>query len=353
MNLWEFEYLGYYKPGSMSNKSLNFQKYRKGKGHKKDTYASLARVKCNTVYSCDSCNATYGKTPQYGSCNRCNGENFHTVGCGEVSYAEHFTPSLDVEQLFSNPQQSRALTVNMNQHYSQANIGPHDQIVKPVLVMPTAFEYSKNDRDIFSRSDYTYRDEEYETFNRQIPSLNVAYSNKQLMVPNSRNCVAKPKVQKFPISPMRLFRWKAPPRFRCNAYSHRRYDDQSWGAKPILAKKLGTNYWCSTRDQFGRQHGTRFSKKDLGLDNSMVPTITSPNPLPQDAMQPKLYKGSPIWKITLEMRPREYKDETYQYSLYLPGKFSLQKYMEDLSEIPLNQGTIELCPNDPTVEEVL
>ena len=68
MNLWEYEYLGYYRPGSMANKSLDFQKTRRGKGFHRDTYATLARVKCNTVYSCDSCHATFEKQPKCRLC---------------------------------------------------------------------------------------------------------------------------------------------------------------------------------------------------------------------------------------------------------------------------------------------
>ena len=375
MNLWEFEYLGYYKPGSMANKSLDFQKSRKGKGFHSDTYATLARVKCNTVYSCDSCYATYEKQPNYG-CDRCNGKDFNTVGCGAISYAEHFTPSLDVGQLFSNPQQSGVLTVNQNQHYTEANIGPNGQIVKRVLVMPTAFEYSKNAEvrgaNTRGRTDYVNQDKDYKKFMQQIPSLNVAYSSKHLMIPNSANCVAKPKVQEFPISPMRIFRWPAPPRFRCTNYQHRKYNQTNTWDKPIIARELGTNYWCTTRDEFGRQHGIRWSKKGKGLDNSMVPTLTSPNPLPFNpncrdqggcvctpndppgcVFEPKQYKGGAIYRLTLEMRPRKHMDETYQYSLLLPAKFSLQRFMKNLAEIPINQGTLEFCPNDPVVEEAL
>ena len=143
MNLWEFEYLGYFQPGSLGNESLKFKKSG-GKGYKRDTYATLARVKCNKVYSCTSCHTTYVSKPQYDRCQRCSGEDMRPVGCGKVSYAEHIAPSLDVDQLFSNPQQDRSLTVNQNMQYTQANIGPHDQIVRPVLVMPTAFEYSKS-----------------------------------------------------------------------------------------------------------------------------------------------------------------------------------------------------------------
>ena len=106
-------------------------------------------------------------------------------------------------------------------------------------------------------------------------------------------------------------------------------------------------------ESHGRQHGARFSRRRLGLDNSMVPTITSPNPLPLNAIQPKLYQESRIYKITLEMRPRKYQDETFQYSLYLPEKYSLQPFMKDITEIPLNQGGTEFCPNDPTVDELL
>jgi len=188
---------------------------------------------------------------------------------------------------------------------------------------------------------------------RQIPSLTVAYSNKKLMVPNSSNCVAKPLVQQFPISPMRLLRWEAPPRFKCVNYAHRDYSQRGWGDVFKLGLDLGTSYWCTYVDPYGKQHGKRWSRKELGLDNSMVPTITSPNPLPADSIQPKLYKGAPIYRITLEMRPRKHLEETYQYSLYLPGKFSLQPFMEDLTAIPLNQGGTEICPNDPVVEEAL
>jgi len=354
MHLWEFEYLGYYHPGSMGTKSLKFIKYRQGKGYRRDKYPILARVKCNTVYSCDSCHTTYGKTPQYGRCDRCNGENFHTVGCGEVSYAEHFTPSLTVSQLFSNPQKERSITVNENIHDTPANIGPHTQTVKSVTGLPTAFECLQSQKSRFSsRSDYTYRDESLEDFNKEIPSLTVAYSNKKLMIPNNANCIAKPKVEQFPISPMRLFRWPGPTRFKCCNSDHRVYDSTGYGNVFILCKDLGTSYWCTTRGPYGRQHGTRFKHKQKGLDNTMVPTITSPNPLPSDAIQPREYQGAPIYRITLEMRPRKYKDETYQYSLYLPGRFSLQKYMEDLLDIPLNQGALEFCPNDPKVEESL
>ena len=172
MNLWEFEYLGYYEPGSMGNKPLKFDKYKKGSGFRRDTYPTIARVKCNTVFSCTSCNATYGRTPTHGRCDRCNGEDFRNVGCGQVSYAEHFTPSLSVDQLFSNPQKARSLTVNQNQHYVSANIGPKLQEVKPVLGMPTAFEYMKrqvNSTDLARRSDYAYRTSEFESFARQIP----------------------------------------------------------------------------------------------------------------------------------------------------------------------------------------
>ena len=352
MQLWEFEYLGYYDPGSMGNKPLKFDKFRKGKGYQNNSYPTLARVKCNTVYSCSSCNATHGSKP--GRCNRCSGEDFRAVGCGNVSYAVHYPPSLGVDQLFSNPQKSKALTVNQNQHYTSANIGPHTQLVKPVLAMPTAFEYSKEgDNPLRNRSDYAYRNSTYEDWAREIPSLNVAYSNKKLMVPNSDDCAAKPKVLPIAISPMRLLRWKAPPRFKCCAYSHRDYSTEGWRADFKLGKDLGTSYWCTSRDQWGKQHGARFSREWGELDNSMVPTITSPNPLPPDAIQPKSYKGAPIYRITLEMRPRQHMDETYQYSLYLPAKFSLQPFIADLSEIPINQGGKEFCPNDPTVEEAL
>ena len=358
MHLWEFEYLGYYEPGSMGNKPLKFEKHRKGSGFRRDTYPSIARVKCNTVYSCTSCNTTYGSQPtgNRGRCDRCNGEDFRKVGCGQVSYAEHFTPSLTVSQLFSNPQKAAALTVNQNQHNVQANIGPKTQTPKPVLGLPTAFEYMKrqvNTPDMRQRSDYGYRKSYYESMNQQIPAITVAYSNKKLMVPNSSNCVGKPKVQQFPISPMRLLRWPPPKRFKCLNPSHRDYSDLGWRADFKLGEDLGTSYWCTARDEWGRQHGARYSKPWGELNNAMVPTITSPNPLSPESIQPKLFKGSPIYRITLEMRPRQHMDETYQYSLYLPGKFSLQPFMEDISEIPINQGGREYCPNDPIVEELI
>ena len=372
MNLWEYESLGYYQPGSMGTDPLNFQKITKGKGYKRNTYGSLARVKCNTVYSCSSCNATYGETPSYGKCDRCNGQKFHKVGSGKVSYAEHFTPSLDVEQLFSNPQQEGVLSVNSNIQYVKANISPNEQIVRSIMGMATAFEYAKNDMNLNSRSDYARSDKEWETFQYQIPSLNVAFSSKRLMDLNSTNCPAKPRIRQFPISPMRMFRWEAPPRFRCTYSVHIKQATSRWDNDGQLAKKLGTNYWCTTRDERGRQHGRRKSRRDDGLEDSMIPTITSPNPLifnpkcqiqgscvcgpydpPGCAFQRKKYRGDSIYRLTLEMRPRMHPDESYQYSLYLPAKFSLQRYMEDLTDIPINQGTTELCPNDPTVEEAV
>ena len=352
MNLWEFEYLGYFQPGSLGNESLKFKKSG-GRGYKKDTYATLARVKCNTVYSCTSCHTTHVSKPQYDRCQRCSGEDMRPVGCGKVSYAEHYTPSLDVEQLYSNPQQTGSVTVNANEHRAFANFGPTKLTPKPVVVHPTAFEYSKNDSNLARRSDYTYRDD-YEDWNADIPSLNVAYSSKKLLVPNSSGSPATPKVQKFPISPMRLFRWKAPFRFICNNRSHWDYSDGSrWGAQFKLGKDLGTSYWCTSVGPYGRQHGKRWAKKLRALDDSMTPTITSPNPLPPDSVQPRAFQGAPIYRITIEMRPREHQDETFQYSLYLPSKFSLQRFMEDVTDIPLNQGGREFCPNDPIIEEAL
>ena len=353
MNLWEFEYLGYFQPGSLGNESLKFKKSG-GKGYKKDTYATLARVKCNKVYSCTSCHTTHVSKPRYDRCERCNGEDLRPVGCGNVSYAEHYTPSLDVEQLYSNPQKYGSVTVNQNQHRTFANFGPTKSTPKPVVTHPTAFEYSKNDSNLARRSDYTTYDPDYENWNSDIPSLNVAYSSKKLLVPNSSGSPATPKVQKFPISPMRLLRWKAPLRFKCLNKSHQDYSDKSsWSATFKLGKNLGTSYWCTSVDPYGKQHGRRWSKPVRALDDSMTPTITSPNPLPKSAVGPMKFQGAPIYEITLEMRPREHKAETYQYSLHLPAKFSLQRFMEDVTDIPLNQGGREFCPNDPVIVEAL
>ena len=351
MNLWEFESLGYYQPGSMGNESLKFQKYMKGSGFQSSyggTYPTLARVKCNKVYSCNSCHTTHLKSPN--RCDNCSKTDFTVVGCEKSSYAEHFTRSLDINQLFASPQKDGSVSVSQNSHYTESNLSKNSQLVKSILVTPTAFEYSNNSKT--NSSSYSPRNQNYESMMGEIPSLNVAYSNKKLMEPNDANCVAKPRVKKFPISPMQLLRWPAPPRFICCAYSHRNFDTSSrWDFS--LGKELGTSYWCTSTDRFGLQHGKRYLKKHHGLDNSMRPTITSPNPLPPTAVQPKKYGGKPIYRITLEMRHREHTDETYQYSLLLPAKFSLQSFIEDISELPINQGGTELCPNDPVIEEIL
>ena len=371
MNLWEFEYCGFYQPGSMGNKPLKFEKYNKGKGYRKDTYPTIARVKCNTIWSCTACNTSHGSMPSNSRCERCSGEDLKKVGCGMTSYAEHYPPSLTVDQQFSNPQQEKSRTVNQNQHSVQANIGPKSQLIRPVVGMATAFEYSIKS-STRGQTDYSYRPNGYESFAKQIPTLNVGYSNKKLMIPNDAYCIGKPLVKELPISPMRLLRWKPPPRFKCTAYSHRDYSDtDSWRAQFKLGKDLGTSYWCTTRDVHGKQHGNRYSRQWGELNNAMVPTITSPNPLPFNpqcqakgqcvcgkrygpcAFQPRKFQGAPIYRTTLEMRPRQHMDESYQYSLYLPARFSLQKYMEDVTDIPINQGGKEFCPNDPTVEELL
>ena len=370
MNLWEFEYLGYYQPGSMGNEALSFRKYLKGGGFQSSyggTYPTLARVKCNTVYSCNSCHTTHLKNSSH--CNKCSNTDFTVVGCGKSSYAEHFTRSLDVTQFFSSPQKDGAISVNQNTHMTNANLSRTSQTPKSVLVTPTAFEYSNNSKT--NSSSYVNRNQDYIEWMKEIPSLNVAYSSKKLMEPNDANCVAKPKVRKFPISPMELLRWPSPQRWICTEYSHRRYDVSSrWDFK--IGRELGTSYWCTSTDEYGRQHGARYKQKYDTENDTMRPIITSPNPLtfnprcqakgscvctqhdpPGCVFQRKKYAGKPIYRLTLEMRPREHMDETYQYSLYLPAKFSLQSFIEDISELPINQGGIEFCPNDPVIEEAL
>jgi hypothetical protein len=380
MNLWEFEYLGYYQPGSMANEALSFTKYTKGGGFKSSsggTYPTLARVKCNTVYSCDSCHKTHKEKPGY--CDNCREENFTKVGCGKSSYAEHFTRTLNINQLFANRQKDGQNSVDQRTHKTFANISNKGQVVKSVSVTPTAFEYSKNERGQSTqttrprnrwRYSRDWHQREAENIMNEIPSLNIAYSSSKLMVTNDLNCIAKPWVKQFPISTMQLLRWPAPTRYVCTADSHQiDYDGSSRDFK--ITKDLGTSYWCTSRDKYGKQHGIRYKRRYDNELHTMMPTITSPNPLPfhpdcQAAgkcvchkrfgpcvFQPKKYAGVPIYKVTLEMRPREHRDESYQYSLYLPAKFSLQSFITDVSELPVETSGIELCPNDPQITEAL
>lgn len=190
--------------------------------------------------------------------------------------------------------------------------------------------------------------------------------------------MGKPLVERYPISPMRMLISNPPARYKCNHRDHWSFgSDGGWyssSAYATTSRSLGESYWCDTVDpETGRQHGNRFTQNDLSFGRSDLLNcrITSPNPLPGDAIQGRTFGGKPIYRITLQYESNvNYRgnnstnisadsnwstpfSSTVQKSLYLPMVFSLMEIPQNVTEVDMNPGGREPCPNDPAIEEIM
>jgi len=385
MWLWDYKDLGYWDQNSISTGNLNFtltSGFSK-RDYRSNTFPTLAHVNCNTVNYCETCSITSSSK----DCPSCGG-NTKSVGCGKDSYAIHYTPPITTTT-YDNTQLSA--NNNSKTKYVEKNISDTSQQIKYQSGIRTAFEYQNKVVSLSFTNDATkssYGDP-YPNFSQKrggIPSLVVGYSSSSLLQTNDNDTMGKPLVEKYPISPMRMMTSDPPTRYKCNHKDHWKFGEgggwYSNSAFAVTSRSLGESYWCDTVDPVTkRQHGSRYTQKDLSFNRSDMLNcrITSPNPLPADAIQGRTFGGKPIYRITLQYetnvnytspnRNRSYDygqtnlaessnwsspfSRTVQKSLYLPMVFTLMEIPENVTEVDLNPGGREPCPNDPAIEEII
>ena len=380
MWLWEYKDLGYRDQNSISTGNLNFNLTSgfSKKDYRSNTFPSIAQVTCNTVNYCAECSVTSLDSTV---CPNCSG-NTKKVGCGKDSYAVHYTPPITASTYGAT---QITATNNSTLKYVEKNISETSQQIKYQSGIRTAFEYQKESvapreftNDSTGSNIYSTKYPNFEQKRVGIPSLVVGYSSSSLIKTNDNGTMGKPLVERYPISPMRMLISNPPARYKCNHRDHRRFGtDGGWyssSAYAINSRSLGESYWCDTVDpETGRQHGNRFTQKDLSFGRSDLLNcrITSPNPLPGDAIQGRTFGGKPIYRITLQYESNvNYRgsdstnltddsnwskpfSSTVQKSLYLPMVFSLMEIPQNVTEVDMNPGGREPCPNDPAIEEIM
>ena len=385
MWLWDFKDMGYWDGDPISTGNLNFRTTTGLRDFRRNTYPTIVQVNCNDVYYCGDCSITQTKS---GNCVKCN-KSTTKVGCGKDSYTVHFTPPIDEQTYETTSKTAYKTTGQTNVRF---NLSKDSQKYKYAKGIATAFEYKNKDTDSHFKTDqtgYVYGSN-YNNFadkRKGIPQLLVGYSSSALIKTNNRQTMGMPRVDKYPISPMRMMMADPPTRYRCNHRSHWRMGSggggwSSMNSYQMLYRPLGESYWCDSVDPAtGRQHGIKYLQTDSAFNHSdmMECRITSPNPLPPDAIQPKQFGGKPIYRLTLQYENNtQYSpswttygrgngshsksnwgekfsslSRTTQKSLYLPMAFTLMPIPEDITEIDFSPGGREPCPNDPALEEVI
>jgi|DEB0MinimDraft_4_1074332.scaffolds.fasta_scaffold00001_40 hypothetical protein len=380
MWLWEYKDLGYWDQNSISTGNLNFNLTSgfSKKDYRSNTFPSIAHVTCNTVNYCPECSITSLDSTV---CPNCSGDT-KKVGCGKDSYAIHYTPPITASTYGAT---QITATNNSTHKYVEKNISETSQQIKYQSGIRTAFEYQKESvapreftNDSTSSNIYSSDYPNFEQKRVGIPSLVVGYSSSSLIKTNDNGTMGKPLVERYPISPMRMLISNPPARYKCNHRDHWIFGkDGGWyssSAYAITSRSLGESYWCDTVDpETGRQHGNRYTQKDLSFGRSDLLNcrITSPNPLPEDAIQGRTFGGKPIYRITLQYESNvNYRgsdstnltddsnwstpfSSTVQKSLYLPMVFSLMEIPQNVTEVDMNPGGREPCPNDPAIEEIV
>ena len=395
MWLWEYKDLGYWDQDSISTGNLNFNLTSgfSKKDYRSNSFPSIAHVTCNTVNYCQECSVTSLDSTV---CPNCSG-NTKKVGCGKDSYAIHYTPPITASTYGTT---QITATNNSTLKYVKKNISETSQQIKYQSGIRTAFEYQKESvaptaftNDSTGSNIYT----DYPNFTQKrigIPSLVVGYSSSALIKTNDDGTMGKPLVERYPISPMRMLISNPPARYKCNNRDHWSFGtDGGWyssSAYATTSRSLGESYWCDTVDpETGRQHGTRDTENDLSFGRSDLLNcrITSPNPLPHTprclkegicgcsnpncAIQGRTFGGKPIYRITLQYESNvNYRgnnstnisadsnwstpfSSTVQKSLYLPMVFSLREIPQNVTDVDMNPGGREPCPNDPAIEEIV
>ena len=386
MWLWDFKDMGYWDGSPISTGNLNFKTTTGLRDFRRNTYPTIVQVNCNDVYYCSECSITHLKK---GSCRKC-GVSTKKVGCGKDSYTVHFTPPIDEETYETTRKTAYKTTGATNVRYNLAKDSQKTGSAKGIV---TAFEYKNKNNDSHFDNDQTGYSGNYGTDYKNfadkrkgIPQLLVGYSSPALTKTNNQQTMGMPRIGNYPISPMRMMMADPPTRYRCTHRSHWRMGSGSgWNSRnsyQMLYRPLGESYWCDSVDPAtGRQHGIKYLQIDNAFNHSdmMECRITSPNPLPPEAVQPKQFGGKPIYRLTLQYENNtSYKpswtsygsNESYsksnwgekfgkglsrttQNSLYLPMAFTLMPIPENITEIDFSPGGIEPCPNDPALEEVI
>jgi len=384
MWLWEYKNIGYWDQDPISAGNLNFNLTSgfSKRDHRSKTFPCVAHVTCNTVNYCRECSTTNLESTV---CPSCSG-NTQKVGCGKDSYAIHYTPPITASTYSAT---KLSATNNTTVKYVEMNISENSQQTKRQSGIKTAFEYQK---ESVAPTDFTndstrsnIYSTKYPNFGQKrngIPSLVVGYSSISLIKTNDDNTMGAPLVERYPISPMRMLLSNPPARYQCNHKDHWVFGKNggwySSSAYQSTSRSLGESYWCDTVDpQTGRQHGSSRTDKDLdfGPKDLLNCRITSPNPLPGDAIQGRTFGGKPIYRITLQYETNtNYRQKsnsinethladnsnwanpfskTVQKSLYLPMVFTLMKIPQNATDIDMKPGDREPCPNDPATKEMV
>lgn len=384
MWLWEYKNIGYWDQDPISTGNLNFNLTSgfSKRDYRSKTFPCVTHVTCNTVNYCQECSITNLESTV---CPSCSG-NTKKVGCGKDSYAIHYTPPITASTYSAT---KLSATNNTTVKYVATNISENSQQTKYQSGIKTAFEYQKESvaptdftNDSTSSNIYSTK---YPNFGEKIngiPSLVVGYSSSSLIKTNDDNTMGDPLVERYPISPMRMLLSNPPARYQCNHKDHWVFGkDGGWyssSAYQTTSRSLGESYWCDTVDpETGRQHGNSRTEKDysFGPKDLLNCRITSPNPLPGDAIQKRTFGGKPIYRITLQYETNtNYRQnsnsinrthlaensnwatpfsKTVQKSLYLPMVFTLMEIPQKATDINMNPGDREPCPNDPATEEIV